>query len=192
MLLTAGQVLKHYNITSQTLYNWRRLGKIKYFKTPAGSYRYYPVDYVEPNRRNVIYARVSNTKQKDDLVRQIELLQSFMNSRGVVVSEIYSEIASGMNEDRKQFNKLIQECVDGNIKTIYITYRDRFTRFGFEYFVKFLKKLNVDIVVINETESTEQSLTEDLISIIHYYSMKMYSGRRKKFEKFTEELEKSL
>ena len=45
---------------------------------------------------------------------------------------------------------------------------------------------NTKIFVIDDHEETNKTfqdeLTEDLISIIHHFSMKLYSNRRKKFK----------
>ena len=59
----------------------------------------------------------------------------------IKIDEYLSEIASGMNEDRKQFNKLIDSVISGTVSKIYITYKDRLTRFGFSYFENLFKKI---------------------------------------------------
>jgi putative resolvase len=178
---SAKQILEMYQITSQTLYNWRNLKKIEFKKLPSGSYVYLPLVNSSPNKKNVLYARVSNTKQKDDLTRQVQLLRQYMVSKGIKVDEEYTDIASGMNEDRKDFNKLLKECLEGNIDTIFITYKDRLTRFGFGYFESILKELGTSIEIVNATkeEDFQQELIQDFVSVIHHFSMKMYSNRRK-------------
>ena len=96
-----------------------------------------------------------------------------------------------MNEDRIQLNKLIDKVLNNEVDTIFITYKDRLTRFGYKYFENLFNKFNTNIVVMNNKineEDYENELTEDLISIIHHFSMKMYSNRRKQLK----EIEKSL
>lgn len=80
--------------------------------------------------------------------------------------------------------------LEGEVDTIYVSYKDRFTRFGFGYLESICSKLGTKIVVVNSTseEDFQTELTQDLISIIHHFSMKMYSNRRKEIK----ELEKSL
>lgn len=51
--------------------------------------------------KTVIYARVSNRGQKDDLENQIEFLKTFANARGIIVDEVIIDIASGLNYNRK-------------------------------------------------------------------------------------------
>ena len=178
---SAKQILEMYQITAQTLYNWRNSNKIDFKKLPSGSYVYLPLIGSTSNKKNVLYARVSNTKQKDDLIRQIQLLRQYMVSKGIKVDEEFTDIASGMNEDRKNFNKLLKECLEGSIDTIFITYKDRLTRFGFGYFESILKELGTNIEVVNATkeEDFQQELIQDFVSVIHHFSMKMYSNRRK-------------
>lgn len=191
MYLSAKQVKDLYQITSQTLYNWRKASKIKFEILPSGRYVYKLLKPTEQeNRKHVIYSRVSNTKQKDDLVRQQQLLRQYLVSNGISVDREYSDIASGMNEKRIGFISLLEDCSKGNIDSVYITYKDRLVRFGFGTIENLLKIFGVKIVVVNATkeEDFQQELTQDLISIIHHFSMKMYSNRRKLLKEIQEKI----
>lgn len=191
MYLSAKQVKDLYQITSQTLYNWRKASKIKFEILPSGRYVYKLLEPTEQeNRKHVIYSRVSNTKQKDDLVRQQQLLRQYLVSNGISVDREYSDIASGMNEKRIGFISLLEDCSKGNIDSVYITYKDRLVRFGFGTIENLLKIFGVKIVVVNATkeEDFQQELTQDLISIIHHFSMKMYSNRRKLLKEIQEKI----
>lgn len=117
MYLSAKQVKDRYQITNQTLYNWRRLNKIVYHKLPSGKIMYEPLE-AQPQqcKKNVLYARVSNTKQKNDLEHQKQLLRQYMVSNGIMVDDEYCDIASGMNENRKEFNQLMTSCIKGEIQ----------------------------------------------------------------------------
>ena len=188
-------------VTTQTLMNWRKAGKLKYIKVSKKVILYPKKDIDillnkpvsdKQERVNVMYCRVSNTKQKDDLEKQKQILLDYCNSNGIIINKIYEEIASGMNEDRSELNKLIDDVIDYKIDTVYITYKDRLTRFGFRYFENLFDKYNTQIVVLNNNinqENFEQELTEDLISIIHHFSMKMYSNRRKQLKKIQKEIQ---
>ena len=143
-------------------------------------------------RLNVIYCRVSTNNQKNDLLKQKQLLLDYCSTNGIIVNEIFSEIASGMNDSRRELNKLINLVLECKVKNVYITYKDRLTRFGFDFYKNIFNQLGCSITVINNPvneESMEQELTEDLISIIHHFSMKMYSNRRKKLKEIAKELE---
>ena len=179
--VTARQFMKKYAISKQTLRNWRTSNSVDFKRVGKSSYLYHPeINASSEPRIHVAYARVSNTKQESDLIGQQQLVQEFVIKQGYAVRTL-TDIASGMNENRKGFNELLDLVMSGIVDTVYITYRDRLTRFGFEYFKRLFEKYDTKIVVINDTDITpfEVELTQDLISIIHHFSMKMYSNRRK-------------
>ena len=91
--------------------------------------------------------------------------------------------------NRKNFIKLIDDITNNKIETIIVENKDRLARFGFDLFEMLCKQYNVNIIVTSnvENKSYETELTEDLISIIHHFSMKSYSNRRK-FNKLKQKL----
>lgn len=201
---TNEEVLEILKIHNQTLYRWRKANKVKFIQLSKKKFLYKKEDIDRMlgkevtivqtnNRKNVIYCRVSNQKQKDDLLKQKQLLTDYCNINGIIPDMIFSEIASGMNENRNEFNKLIDLVINNEVDKIFITYKDRLTRFGFDYFKNLFNKFNTEIVILNNPineNNLEQELTEDLISIIHHFSMKMYSNRRKQLKDIQKELEK--
>lgn len=175
-------------ISVKTLQRWDKEGKLKAYRTPTDR-RYYThkqyVDYMgdsnSKNGKTVIYTRVSTSNQKDDLNNQVEFLKQFANARGIIVDEIFEDIGSGLNYNRKKWNKLIEDCMLGLIKTIIVAHKDRFIRFGYDWFERFLKSNGVEIIVVNnEKASPEQELVNDLISIIHVFSCRIYGLRKYK------------
>lgn len=182
------RTLLHINAT--TLKKWKDTGLLKYKKLSSKKILY-DIDSISTenkilDKQNVIYARVSNTKKYEDLQMQIEIIKKYCLSNGIIINKIYQDIASGMNENRKDFNILINDVISGKINKIYISFKDRLTRFGFDYFKNLFAKYDTQIIVLDELEESSKTfqdeLTEDLISIIHHFSMKLYSNRRKKFK----------
>lgn len=196
--VTAKEAKNILKINATTLKSWKDKGILSYKKL-SDKKILYDIDSVlnnsdiNDNRLNVIYARVSNTKQHNDLLNQIELVKSYCITNGIKISKVYQDIASGMNENRKEFNILINDVISGKIKNIYISFKDRLTRFGFDYFKNLFQKYNVNIIILDELEESNKTfqdeLTEDLISIIHHFSMKLYSNRRKKLKEIEKILE---
>jgi putative resolvase len=82
----------------------------------------------------------------------------------------------------------------GLIKTIIVSHKDRFIRFGFEWFERFLKSNGVELIIVNnESLSPQEEMIQDLISIIHVFSCKIYGLRKYKTKiKEDEEIAKSL
>lgn len=194
---TADEIKTLFKISSQTLHNWRLKGKIKYTALNARNYLY-DVDSIEgysveqTPRLNIIYARVSNTKQKSDLEGQIQTLGSYANTNGYRVDKVLSDIASGMNPNRKGFDELLSHIIENKVRFIFISFKDRLTRFGYEYLEKWFGLYGTKIIVVNDDSlnNFDKELTEDLISIIHHFSMKMYSHRRQILKQVKKDLEK--
>ena len=190
------------NISVKTLQRWDR-DKILVAKRTPTDRRYYTYDqYLEfkgvsndsNTKKKIIYTRVSTNNQKDDLKNQVKFLLDFANAKGIIIDEVIEDIGSGLNYNRKKWNKLIEHCMENKIDSIMVTHKDRFIRFGYEWFERFLGKYDVKIIVVNnETLSPNEELVQDIISILHVFSCKIYGMRKykKKIEE-DEEIAKSL
>ncbi|RVY32881.1 IS607 family transposase [Helicobacter pylori] len=179
------EVLKILKISRVTLWKYVKSGKIRVKQEPNGYYIYndsdvYSLAGIEDGRLNVVYARVSTQKQKQDLQNQIENCISFINAKGISVDSIYSDIKSGMSLDRKGFMELLNAVMAFKIKAVYISYKDRLARLSYELVEKLFSDYGTKIVIINQcgSISLEQELFEDIMQTIHSFSMKMYSKRR--------------
>lgn len=192
--MKAKETMEKYNICRETLCRWVKEDKIKYTIKPSGRYEYNDiVTYKDKKRKTILYARCSTSGQKENLERQIERLKIFATSNGYIIDDIYKEIASALNYNRKEYRKLYNQIINNDIERIIIEYKDRLLRIGFDDFKSLCEKFNVELIVIDNSDdkSKQQEITEDLISIIHHFSSKMYSSRkRKKIEKILLEEEK--
>lgn len=176
-------------VSVKTLQRWDRNGILKANRTPTDR-RYYTYDQylqfkgiqTENDVRDiVIYARVSTKNQKDDLKNQVEFLKQFCNAKGFIVDQCIEEFGSGLNYNRKKWNKLLEEVMESKIKTIVISNKDRFIRFGYEWFEKFCEKFNTEVIVVNnETLSPNEELVQDIIAILHVFSCRLYGLRKYK------------
>lgn len=186
--MKSSEVRRLLRVTARTLTNYNNKGILHPVKINEKHYEYDEkevYDLVNKNidsRKNVTYARVSLRKQKDDLLRQNERLYDFCVSKGIELSEQLDDIKSGMNfKERKSFIRLVNMVVNHEIDTVVVENKDRLVRFGFDLVEELFKQHGTKIIVMSDVEnkSYEQELTDDLISIIHYYSMKSYSNRRR-------------
>lgn len=180
------QFAEMLGVSVKTLQRWDNDGKLIANRTPTDR-RYYThkqyLDYVNESKRGkvVIYTRVSSSNQKDDLVNQVNFLQQYANAKGLIVDEIIEDLGSGLNYNRKKWNKLIDESINGQVSKIIITHKDRFIRFGYDWFERFLLNLGVEIILVNnEKLSPQEELVQDLISIIHVFSCRIYGLRKYK------------
>ena len=187
-------------VSVKTLQRWDREGTLKANRTPTDR-RYYTyhqylqfkgIDTENDTRQIVIYARVSTRDQKDDLQDQVSFLRQFCNARGVIVDQCIEEYGSGLNYNRKKWNQLLDEVMEQKIKTIIVTHKDRFIRFGYDWFEKFCMKFNTTIVN-NEELSPQEELVQDIVSILHVFSCRLYGLRKyKKQIERDEEIAKEL
>lgn len=195
--MTAKEVLRILQITRPTLTRYVKEGKLKVIVKGNGRYDYdadsvYKMLNKDIERKTYLYARVSTPKQKKDLENQVQLLKNFCFQNGYTVNGIYQDTASGINFDkRKQFFEMLDEILAGRVKKVIITYKDRLSRVGFELFTYLFGKYGCEIVVISEIGSEKldsQEIFEEIISLLHCYSMKFYSNRKaKKIKEILEE-----
>lgn len=174
-------------VTQKTLNTYIKTGKLHPVKINTNHYEYdrdeiYALLKKDKQRVNVTYSRVSLPKQTNDLKTQTNRLYDFAIKNGYTLQYQFEDIKSGMEfKNRKQFNQLLDMVINNEINTVIIENKDRLVRFGFDLIETLFAKHGTNIVVVSETENKtyEQELTDDLISIIHYYSMRSYSNRRK-------------
>jgi len=184
--MKSAEVLKLLKISRQTLTAYVKTGKILVTKMPNGYYNYNDESVYKflnnEHRINIIYGRVSTYKQKNDLANQIINIINYCNENKIKYDKIYQETASGIDFDRKEFSLLINDVINKKVSNIYITNKDRLTRLGFITLEKMFKQFGTNIIVINNLNkeiSYEDELFEELINIIHLFSTKIYSNRRK-------------
>ena len=149
--------------------------------------------YEDDNKIDLIYARVSTNEQKNrgDLDRQIDYIIREIIAKNPKNLKVFSEVGSGLNDNRTELKKLLDMVMNDEIDRIFILYKDRLTRFGFNYLEQICNKFGTKIIVISEEiqeKSIQEELAEDIISIIHSFSGKLYGMRNKIKEKLDKEL----
>ena len=186
--MKAKEVLNILNIGHRTLGTYVKKGLLNPIKINTNHYEYDPEEVFailgkNKERYNITYSRVSLPKQKNDLKTQTKRLYDFATSNGYQIKEQIEDVKSGMSfGERKGFVKLLKKVTNYEVQNVIIEHKDRLVRFGFELVKLLFEKYGTNIIIISDDETNktyEQELTDDLLSIIHYYSMKSYSYRRK-------------
>lgn len=169
-------------VSANTLRNWDRSGKIKTMRTPGGV-RLYDLGSLDSfSKSRIVYARVSSRGQKDDLSSQVRYL-----SERFPEHEIVQDYGSGLNFKRKGFNTILERVMSGDVSEVVIVHRDRLCRFGFDFVEFVFQKFGCRVVVLEESKLSPQSeLVQDLLSIIHVFSCRLY-GLRKYSRKIKED-----
>lgn len=124
------------------------------------------------------YCRVSSAGQKDDLIRQEQVVTNYCEQNGYKF-KIIKDIGSGINYSKKGLQELIRLICNGDIERIVISYKDRLVIFGYEL---------IEIEIINSTteESNETEMVKDVLSIITVFSSKLYGKRSHKNKNIVE------
>lgn len=189
-------VCKILKVSPTTVDRWRNEGKLSTNIDHNGHFYYledevYNILNKNKPRLNIIYARVSTHKQKNDLSNQSELIQQFCMKNGIVINKIFTDIGSGLDfSKRKEFTKLLDLVEDNKVKSIIISHKDRLARVGFDMFKSLFAKHGCEIIVmseVNNEKTDELEIFEEMISLLHCFDMKMYSTRRKSILKILKE-----
>lgn len=168
---------KKQGISYTTAYSWFKAGRVpnsKQYDNGTIIVEDYDEHKTFKKEKNIIYCRVSNQSRKAELDLQVKRCEDFALAKGIVIHKIYKEVASGMNDKRKQLLKML----DDEPTLIIIENKDRLTRFGFNYINYFLPKLGCKILVINETKEDEEDLIKDMVSIMTSFCCRLYGLRR--------------
>ena len=197
--MKADKVMEILQISRSTLRRYQRKSIIKATRKATNQF-----DYDEESvwlfknkhepRQTVLYGRVSTYKQKNDLANQMQELKDYALSKGYHVDNAYSDIASGISfKNRKQFFKMLDLVLEGKVERVIITHQDRLSRVGFELFEHLFKNYSTKIETISDEmnpKTDEQELFEEIISLLHCFSMREYSHRRAKRKLIEETLKR--
>ena len=180
-----------------TIRRWDKSGLIRCYRTPGGHRRIDKAEidriiagkkrkYVKRKRGVAIYTRVSSheQKKKGDLGRQGDVLREYCKSNNLDITDELPDVASGLNAKRRGVLRLCKLVAKGKISKVVITYRDRLTRFGFDYLKNYFDSYGVNIITVRarQTPSVQQEMVDDMIAIITSFSGKIHgmrSGKRK-------------
>ena len=174
--VTPKEACNYLGVSISTLRRWEKEGKIKSIRTPGGQRRFCIQEYEQKAKPTILYARVSTHSQKDDLQRQAEFLRL-----AYPTGELVQEVGSGLNFRRRKFIAILERIYQGDIGRFVCAYPDRAVRFGFPLIEWLCQQAGCELVVLNERNlSPEQELVEDILSILHCFSARLYGLRKYK------------
>lgn len=176
---------KQLGVSYKTVWRkWKR-GELDAYQLPSGTVIIR--DAKRKSNKVYIYARVSNAENKSNLDSQADRLTQYCIAKGYQIGKIVKEVGSGVNDNRKQLTKLLN---DDNWDIIVVEHKDRLTRFGFNYLNTLLNKSGKTIEVVNESSNTRDDLMQDFVSIVTSFCARLYGLRRSR--RRTEQLIKGL
>lgn len=199
-LLSIGKASKLLGVTIQTLRNWDKQGLLKPDELTKGGERRYKLETLKninknikfnsDNLKTIAYARVSSHDQKDDLIRQVQILEMYCSKQGFNY-EVIQDLGSGMNYYKKGLTKLLNLVLEGQVKRLVLTHKDRLLRFGAELVFSICEAKEVEVIIINKGEESvkfEEELAKDVLEIITVFSARLYGARSKKNKKLLDDM----
>lgn len=181
------QAAQYLGFKVKTLQKWDREGRlIPAYRTPTNRRVYTQSqldDFIgrqteEQRTRIIAYCRVSSTSQKPDLNKQLAIIREYCTKAGLQNVEYISEIGGGLNFERRRFLEICDAVERNEVKILIIAHKDRLVRFGLEYFRRMLSKHHCELVILDNAEmSPEQEMVQDLMTIIHCFSSRLYGLR---------------
>lgn len=197
-IITLDEASKLLGVCKETLRRMDRNGKLKAITT-SGGHRRYDLDDVITYRdgkitqtkvthqknRVTLYVRVSSHDQKrnGDMDRQKARLLDYATNNNYVIQHVREEVASGVNDARRQLKYALNDIIQGNSDIIVVENKDRLTRFGFNYLKMLIESHNGRIEFVNKPELNDDfygDLVQDLVSIMASFSSKIYGKRSKR------------
>jgi putative resolvase len=206
--LTPQEAATLLGVTVRTLHRWELDGKIKSTRT-AGGHRRYDISVLSQlhgretrphcaadlisnksgSQLTVGYARVSSHDQKDDLTRQVLVLESYCAKHGWGF-EVIQDLGSGMNYKKKGLIRLIKLITSYQVERLVLTHKDRLLRFGSDLIFTLCEQFGTEVIIINRSDDStfEEDLASDVLEIITVFSARLYGSRSHKNKKIVEEL----
>lgn len=195
------EAAKCLGVSPQTLRRWERQKKIFPSHRTEGGQRRYAIAQLQSCDRNdntsdrptVAYARVSSHDQKEDLQRQVHMLEIYCSAKGWTFS-VTKDLGSGMNYNKRGLKQLLEQIMSGQIGRLVLTHKDRLLRFGAELIFSLCAVKNVEVVIINQGDepSFEEELAKDVLEIITVFSARLYGSRSHKNKQLMAKLQNAV
>ncbi len=186
---TIRQFAERVGLSVKPLQRWDREGKLKPLRTPRNRRQYTDehirqalglrgIQPASAPRKTVVSLRVSSQAHRPDLDTQRTAREQFCTARGIAVDDWIAEIGGGLHVKRPTFLNLIDAIVAGQVAMLIIAHTDRLARFGYDLLTHLYAAHQCEVVVRNqETLSPEQELVQDVMTIMHGFSSRLYGLR---------------
>ena len=193
MGVTTAGLAEMMGVTTQTIRGWIRENRIPFHTGPTGRAFFTDDDlrkiiqtHESKNSISVHYAR-SSCGSKESFENQFALLKGEYGQPDVTIKDS----GSGLKENRKGLNRILDMARAGQMTDLAITTQDRLTRFGYAYLKRYLEDYGVSIHVLQgKTEKhPEQELIDDFMALLASFSGRYYHLRSKANQrKFLEQI----
>lgn len=182
--LRIGDVASQLGISTQTVRRYEEKGLLKSIRSVSNQRLYLQTDVdALLGTKNVpeitaFYVRESNNTDSSDsaLDTQKQLLEAAFGKP----FKVFKDKGSGLNENRKGLNSLLESAKNNDFNVLCIVAKDRLTRFGYTYLERVLAEYGVKIKILDETQRVKtmnEELMQDFMSLLASFSGKYYRLR---------------
>ncbi len=177
--LRVSDVAEQLNVSASAVRKYANAGEISYTLTPNGQrvFSQKAIDAFLGKDEPIIpvfYIRSSNGDQK-----MLASQQEALTIKYGAPNHVYSDKGSGLNENRKGLQQLLKDAQNRKFTRVYITQKDRLTRFGYQYIETLLKMCDIEIISMGDegTKTLHDELLQDFMSLVASFSGKFYRIR---------------
>jgi predicted site-specific integrase-resolvase len=156
-----------------TLRNWANSGKIEQITTPSGQRKYNVQSLIGtvPPLVKICYCRVNSPSLRDELEKQVELMQSQYPNYKII-----KDIGSGLHFKRQGLRVVLEHILAGDKLEIVVIHKDHLAQVGFELIQYLVEQSGGQIVVLNQTiDSPASELKQDLLAILQAFSCQSHN-----------------
>lgn len=128
-------------------------------------------------RVEALYCRVSgSTGQESSLGNQEQMLRESASGR---VFRAYKDRGSGLRENRRGLNRLLDDAAAGKFTVVRVVWRDRLARFGVGWIERYLSACGVSVEALHERgdKSLLEELMDDFMALLASFSGRFYQLR---------------
>ena len=187
MLVSISEAALICGVSVSTMRRWDKEGVLHSTTRTLGNHRRYSIkdvkiklglSSIKDNRISVGYGRVSSNGQKEDLSRQLNKLENYLQTQNRKF-EVISDLGSGLNYKKKGLKRLFKLITSFQIAELVITHKDRLLRFGSEILFYLCKAFDVKVTILEESKNLtdEEKLSNDVIELMVVFSARLYGKR---------------
>jgi putative resolvase len=156
----------------------------EYFGCPVPDSYVAQGDELQAGKIIAVYGRVSTAKQGDNLKRQVARLEAWVaeNYAGQEY-KVFSEIGSGINNERPQLLKLLDYILAGRVSVLVVEFGDRLSRSARSLIVSICGKCGTEVIETRTGEQENNAATAqdemfcDITAIMTVYAAKQHGKR---------------
>jgi putative resolvase len=177
-MLKISEVADILGVSTSAVRLYANDGRLPFTLTPGGQRVFSPGDVARfagvPDDRGFVFYVRSSKGSRTAMTNQSDELEAAYGKP----LKVYREFGSGLNENRKYLNKMLDDSASGQFSTVYVTHEDRLARFGVSFIRRLLAEDHVKVVALHDDrKSDREEIMSDFMAILASFSGRYYRLR---------------